>query len=182
MSVIGITAEWRIGSETGPDVMQRFGVAFERAGAELVDMGRHVFPLLPGVFEAAEQRQFDAEGAGPVVGPWAPLSAMYAEWKAKRFPGQPILVATEALRDGLTKADSPFGSREWSASQFVFGTRGVEYASHHQSGTEDMPVRAPFDLDSEFESDLKMKSRQGITSAMRAADLDNFVGPIPEGP
>ena len=65
MSVLGLSIEYRIGSESGPDALQRPGIAFERAGAELVEMGRHVFPLLPAVFEAAEARQFDAEGGGP---------------------------------------------------------------------------------------------------------------------
>ena len=103
-------------------------------------MGRHVFPLLPPVFEAAEQRQFDAEGTGPVAGSWAPLSSMYAEWKAQKFPGQPILVATGALRDALTKSSSPLAARDWSSSTFQFGTADVEYASHHQLGTEKMPL------------------------------------------
>jgi len=182
MSVLGLSIEYRVGTESGPDVMQRMGVAFERAGAELVDMGRHVFPLLPPVFEAAQARQFDAEGGGPVAGSWAELSDVYAAWKAKRYPGQPILVARGDLRDALTQPNSPFGARDWSASSFVFGTAGIEYASFHQTGTARMPARPPFDLDSQFEDELSVAGRKGINSAIRAANLDTFVGTIPEAP
>lgn len=182
MSILGLTAEWRIGTESGPDVMGRFAVAWERAGAELVDMGRHVFPLLPPVFERAEQRQFDAEGDGPVSGSWAELSDVYAAWKAKRYPGQPKLVARGDLRDALTQPNSPLGARDWSASSFVFGTRGVEYASFHQTGTARMPPRPPFDLDSQFEDELSVAGRQGINAGFRAGGLDAFVGTIPEAP
>lgn len=182
MSVLGITVEYRIGNESGPDSMQRLGVAFERAGAELVDMGKHVFPLLPPIFEAAEARQFDAEGAGPHSGSWSALSEVYAAWKERRYPGQPILVATGQLREALTSPNSPLGARDWSASMFVFGTVGIEYASFHQTGTARMPVRPPFDLDSQFERDLHGAARKGINAAIREASLDNFVGTIPEAP
>ena len=182
MSAFGITVEYRIGSETGPDTMARLGVAFERAGAELADLGKHVFPLLSPIFEAAEARQFDGQGAGPNRGGWAELSEAYAAWKSKHYPGQPILVATGALRDGLTQASSAFGSREWTSSQFVFGTRGVDYASFHQSGTARMPARPPFDLDSQFESDLQVAARQGVNSAIKDAGLEPFIGPITERP
>ena len=182
MSVLGITVEYRVGTESGPDVLQRVGIAFERAGAELVDMGKHVFPLLSPVFEAAERRQFDAQGNGPVAGNWAALSDVYAEWKAKKFPGQPILVATGGLRAGLTEPNSPFGNRDWSASTFVFGTQGVAHASFHQTGTARMPARPPFDLDSQFEDELSVAGRKGINAGIRAANLDSFVGTIPEAP
>ena len=71
MSVLGLSVEYRVGMESGPDVLQRLGVAFERAGAETADLGRHVFPLLSPIFEAAEGRQFAAQGTGPVSGAWA---------------------------------------------------------------------------------------------------------------
>lgn len=182
MSVIGLEVKWRIGSESGPDVLQRCGVAFERAGTELVDMGKHVFPLLPSIFEAAEQRQFDAEGAGPVAGSWAALSETYAAWKAKKYPGQPILVATGALRDALTKPNSPLGARDWSATTFVFGTQGVEYASYHQLGTTSeasggMPARPPFDLDEQFQDELDQAVRDGVLASV-AEGMGNMADSI----
>lgn len=180
MSVLGITVEYRVGSETGPDVLQRLGVAFERAGAELTDLGRNVFPLLTPVFEAAEKRQFDAQGAGPVAGSWNPLSEAYAAWKAKKYPGRPILQRTGALLEALTVASSPFAARDFNASTFLFGTAGVEYASFHQLGTSKMPARPPFDFDPAFEDELQLATRKGINAAIRDSGLDAFVGEIPE--
>lgn len=180
MSVLGVTVEYRVGTETGPDVLQRLGAAFERAGAELVRLDSHVFPLLTPVFEAAEQRQFDAAGAGPVDGAWEPLSPVYEKWKLERYPGKPILEREGALRAGLTSA-SAFSRRETSGNTFTFGTSGVPYASFHQTGTSKMPVRAVFDFDADFERELEQAARQGVNAAIKAARLDSFVGEIPEG-
>lgn len=180
MSVFGLSVEWKIGPNSGPDTMQRLSVAFERAGAELVDLGRHVFPLLPDIFESAIERQFDSRGSGPVWGSWEPLNPVYAKWKAKHFPGMQLMERRGALREGLTKAGSAFGSREWTATTFVFGTRGVPYASAHQYGTDTLPVRALFDFDAQFQRDLAVTARKGVNAAIKAAQLDDFVGTIPE--
>jgi phage gpG-like protein len=174
VSVLGLQIEYKVGGEGG-DTLTRMAVAFERAGAELADLGKNVFPLLPPVFASALTRQFDGQGVGPVAGSWSPLSAVYEEWKSKRYPGQPILVATGSLREGLTAVASPFGAREWSASEFVFGTRGIDYASFHQSGTRYMPARPPFDLDAQFEVDLSKAALEGVRAAVKEANLDTFV-------
>lgn len=179
MSVLGITVEYRVGSETGPDVLQRMGAAFERAGAELVRLDSHVFPLLTPVFEATERRQFDAEGAGPVDGAWEPLSPAYEAWKLEKYPGKPILERTGAMREGLTST-SAFSRRESSGNTFVFGTSGVPYASFHQTGTAKMPVRAVFDFDPDFERELEQATRKGVNAAIKAARLDTFIGEVPE--
>lgn len=181
MSAFGITVEYRVGTESGPDVLQRLGVAFERTGAELTDLGRHVFPRLAPVFETAMKRQFDAQGAGPVAGSWSALAEIYAAWKARKYPGKSILRRTDALYDGLTVASSPFAARDYSASTFLFGTQGVEYASFHQTGTSRMSPRPPFDLDPQFEDDLQVSVRRGINDAMRDAGLADMVGEIEEG-
>lgn len=180
MSVFGVTIEYRVGTETGPDVLQRLGAAFERTGAELAQLDKHVFPLLTPVFERAEARQFDAQGAGPIDGAWEPLSPAYAQWKLERYPGAAILERTGALRQGLTQASSGFARREASGSTFTFGTSGVPYASFYQSGTSKMPVRAIFDFDADFEAELEAAARKGVNSAIKAARLDTLVGEVPE--
>jgi phage gpG-like protein len=180
VSAFGITIEYRVGSETGPDVLRQLGVAFERAGAELARLDQHIFPLLTPVFERAEQRQFDAQGAGPVAGAWEALSPAYAEWKLERYPGAPILQRTEAMLEGLTQSTSAYALRDSSNDSFVFGTRGLPYASLHQTGTARMPVRPVFDFDEEFERELERAARQGVNAAIKAARLDDFVGEVPE--
>lgn len=167
MSVLGLQMEWTVGPETGPDALQHLAVAFERAGAEMADLGKHVFPKLGPVFEAAVGAQFDAEGEGPVSGDWAALSPSYAEWKAGHAPGSPLLVLSGRMRAALTSASSPGALRQWDSTNFTYGTAGVQYASFHQTGTGRMPARPPFDFGPDFEREVTRVAAQGVRDAVR---------------
>ena len=169
MSAVAITLEYQVGNETGDQSLERLAVAFERAGAEMADFGKHIFPELVPVLEAGVERQFDAEGTGPTAGPWAQLSAQYAAWKEDNYPGQPLLVATGALRDALTVDGSAHALRDYSASMFNFGTQGLDYASFHQTGTSRMPARPPLDFGPEFERELVGAAAAGVRTAVREA-------------
>lgn len=163
MSVVGLSLEWR------DDVdLHRVAVAFERAGAEVVQLGKYVFPELSKLLEEHEAQQFDEEGGGP-AGTWAPLSEQYAAQKARMYPGKGILERTGTLRAALTGASS-FARREWSDDDFAFGTVGVPYASFHQTGTARMPKRPPVDFGSGFEADVQRIAEQGLRRALREAD------------
>jgi len=179
VSAAVISVEVVVGTDTGDTAIQRVTAAFERAGDELQNFGAHVFPRLIPVFEAAEQRQFDAGGQGPYSGHWAPLSEAYAKWKRDNYPGQPTLVRTGALREALTQPTSPLANRQYSSSQFNFGTVGLEYASYHQVGTSQMPARPPFDFDSRFEDEFNAEARLGLVDAIRAARVDEFAEVTP---
>jgi len=88
-------------------------------------------PALP-VVAAAIERNFDEEGR-PVR--WAPLSARYAAWKARRFgAGLRILERSGALRRSI--------STRIEGSALVAST-AVPYAAFHQFGTRFIPAR-PF--------------------------------------
>lgn len=172
MTVYGLTVEYAVGNATGDDAVTRLSTAFERGGDAISNFGEHVFPRLVPIFETAEGRQFDAQGTGPFAGHWAPLSSAYAQWKAKAAPGKPILELSGDLREALTRSSSPLASREWSANDFAFGTRGVEYASYHQVGTGRMPARPPFDFGEGFEEELTRATQLGLVAALRAARVD----------
>lgn len=168
MSVSGLTIEVRInGNEAGPEV-RRIVTAFERAGDELRDFGKHVFPKLQPLLEAEAERQFDAEGGGP-SGSWPALSLAYAAWKERAFPGNPINVRTSALKDALTNSSSPFARRETSSDTFVYGSTNVPYASHVQLGT-----RPVVDLSSDFERDLQQAVGEAVRDTVKEAGLDEF--------
>lgn len=169
MSVLGLSMEYRINGEEAPEGFARLAVAFERAGAELAEVGKYVFPLLVPVLEAAERQQFDSEGGGQ-TGSWAPLSEQYAAWKEKNFPGRKILDRTGTLREALTNGTSVFARREMSADNFVFGTSGVPYATFHQLGTVRMPARPEVDFSGGVEADIEAAARAGVRAAIRAAD------------
>lgn len=179
MSVALLSVEYQVGTETGDAALQTFQAAFERAGDELRDFGRHVFPRLTPVFEGALDEQFDARGGGPAAGQWAPLSPSYAEWKEKAFPGMPLLEATGDMRAALTQSSSPLAWREWSASQFSFGTAGVEYAGYHQMGAGRMPARPPFDFGPSFDEALTSALQLGVVDALKAARLDDVAEVTP---
>lgn len=158
---------------TGDGTMERLVAAFERAGAELRDFGRYLWPRLTPVLEEAERQQFEAEGRG-VTGAWKPLSSQYEEWKRKNYPGRPILQRTGAMYEGLTASDSPFSAREANGDSYSFGTRGVTYASYHQTGTHRMPARQPFDFDSGFESELTRIAAAAAREALEQASVDQW--------
>lgn len=168
MTAVALTLEYQLGNESGEAVLERLAVAFERAGAETADFGKHIFPELVPVLEDATAKQFDAEGRGS-TGPWQQLTEAYAAWKEGRYPGQPILVASGDLRDALTVDGSAHALRDYSASQFNYGTEGLEYASFHQLGTSRMPARPPFDFGPDFERELAAAAARGVREAVREA-------------
>ena len=174
MSAIAITVEYQVGQQSGEQTLERMAVAFERAGAECADFGKHIFPELIPVLEAGAKRQFDSEGSGPSAGAWPQLSEQYAAWKAGAYPGEPILVATGALRDALTVESSTHALRDYSSTQFNFGTQGLDYASFHQTGTASMPPRPPFDFGPETERELVRAAMAGVRAAVREANLDEY--------
>ncbi len=103
---------------------------------------RPVWNFIVSDFFALEGQQFATEGG--LGRPWPPLSPVYAAWKAKHFPGQPILVRTGRLRASLTGRNAD--TVEVQEPQLLrIGTR-VPYARFHQTGTSRMPPRPPIVL------------------------------------
>jgi len=169
VSAVAITLEYQVGGQTGEQSVERLAVAFERAGAELANFGKHIFPELTPILEDAIEKQFDAEGKGPAAGAWAQLTAGYAAWKEGEYPGQPILVATGALREALTNEDGAHALRDYTNAMYNFGTQGLDYASLHQTGAGRMPARPPFDFGPEFERELVGAAAAGVRAAVREA-------------
>lgn len=171
MSVVALSLEYSVGSDSGEQSVVKFASAFERAGDNLKDFGRYVFPRVITVLEQAEQGQFNARGKGPAVGAWKPLSTRYAKWKAVHYPGMPLLERSGAMKAGLTQS-GPYAVRDSSATMMNFGTINVPWASYHQTGTPFMPARAPFDFGPEFEDALGKAAQLGAIDAIRAAGLE----------
>ena len=90
----------------------------------------------------AERQQFRSQGAYGSGG-WAPLSPRYAAWKARHYPGRPILQRSGDLMESLTVR--PFGVDIVESQFAVFGS-GVDYGLYHQQGTDSMPRRRPVEL------------------------------------
>ena len=175
MTAIAFTVEYMVGGRPDPRLV-RLASAFERAGAEVANLGKHIMPRVAVALEEAEARQFEAEGAGPAVGAWAPLSDAYAEWKEQHFPGMPKLQLTGALMAGLTADSSPWARRDISADSLTFGTKGVPYATYHQMGTGKMPARPPIDLDTEAARAIQRAAMAGVREAIKEADKERILG------
>lgn len=172
MSVVALQISYSVGSDTGEQSLVSFAAAFERAGDNLKDFGQYVFPRVIDVLQAAEKDQFEASGKGPMIGNWKALSTNYAKWKEANYPGKPLLELTGKLKGALTRRNSAYAVRDYSASMMNFGTVNVPWASYHQTGTPFMPARAPFDFGPEFEAEIFKAARLGALAAIRAAKVE----------
>ena len=114
-------------------------------------------------FLSAEKAQFASSGATGSGG-WSPLSPRYAAWKARRFPGQPILVRTGRLRDTLTKR--PFGVERIDPKQMAIGS-DVSYGLFHQQGTDRMPRRRPVELAEAMRRQMIKRAQEHAFGSLR---------------
>ena len=125
--------------------------AFQRIADQLAEAMRQHFAT-EGGFGAASRWS---------GGHWAPLSPKYRLWKEKRYPGQPILVLTGALRRDLTSR--PFGVERIGTQSMEVGT-DIPYATYHQHGTPKMPMRKPMDLTAEVRQTMVKTLQRYIVS------------------
>lgn len=93
-------------------------------------------------FAHVERRQFATEGKHGSGG-WAPLSPKYAAWKARHYPGKPILQREGDLVRSLTRR--PFGIERIEPQQAWLGS-DVPYGAYHQNGAGRLPRRRPIEL------------------------------------
>lgn len=102
-------------------------------------------------FRASEAAIFAEQGPG-----WAPLSPRYSKWKAKHYPGMPLLVRTGALQASLTVPDSEGNINEIYPTEMLLGSDlkvpsgKYTLGMLHQTGTRPhkgspngMPARPP---------------------------------------
>jgi len=135
--------------------------ALSRFGEHLGDLSpffEEVANLLTDIVEA----QFSEQGGR--TGQWQSLSPQYAKWKARIFPGQPILVATGRMRESLIGRTGD-SIREISSNEMRWGSsvrtgRGAPYPVFHQRGGDTLPQRKIIDLTEEDrEAIMKMLQR-----------------------
>lgn len=98
---------------------------------------RSLWRSIAGDVARAEIQWFASRGAGA----WRPLSRHYAEWKAKHFPGKPLLVQSGKLRAAATSATSLLGAS--AASSAVIRIADPKAAFHAPGHSGPVPVRDP---------------------------------------
>jgi hypothetical protein len=82
------------------------------------------------LFYQHEAELFASSGGGK----WKPLSARYATWKVRHFPGRGMLVATGALKTSLTRPFAAGAVYRASAQGLLIGS-SLPYARAHFTGT-----------------------------------------------
>jgi len=108
--------------------------------------------MLPAIRNYIDRR-IATGGTHHSMPPFAPLSPRYARYKARRYPGAPILVRSGRLRSALTQPDHPDAIADIQPDRLTFGTR-VPYALYHQLGTQRMPARPPIKLSKTLQTEL----------------------------
>lgn len=114
------------------DGEDQFNRTFTRFTEFLTDL-RQIWPGVITEFRQIEKEQFAGEGVGQ-LGRWKPLSARYAKWKAKKYPGKPILQREGRLVESLTR-NSPDSVVNPQREFLEIGT-SVEYAAYHHRGVK----------------------------------------------
>jgi len=121
---------------TTPDEAQ-FSRAFSRFGNNISDFSRP-FEQIADNFYEGEKEMFSSQGGA--AGGWAKLSPQYAEWKARNYPGRPILQRTGAMMESFTGRSGPFSRFSLSPKRLEMGA-DTPYAGYHQKGMGKMPKR-----------------------------------------
>jgi phage gpG-like protein len=93
------------------------------------------------VFSDREEYLFSSGGAGA----WPALSDKYAAWKAKHFPGMPILNREQSLKESLTPKfgkGNAFTVYEERPASLTIGT-SHPYAVYHHEGIGGKKTKRP---------------------------------------
>jgi len=117
--------------------------ALSRFGDNVKDL-RPAFWDITKLFWDIEKQQFNTEG-GYGSGGWKGLSPNYEAWKARNYPGKPILQRTGRMMSSLT-GQTGDTIKELNPMSLRLGT-SVNYAIYHQEGTSrGLPKRKPIQL------------------------------------
>lgn len=124
------------------DGIKQIDRGFERFTQDIKDL-RPAFENMVRDFRQIERMQFESAG-GRATG-WQPLSPRYAAYKARRYPGQPLMVATGDLRSSLTGHTSDT-IEEIEPLQLTLGTRDPKAIFHHRGTRRGLPKRPLIEL------------------------------------
>ena len=96
-------------------------------------------------FYRVEGEQFATEGGRGPAGGWQPLSLRYGEWKAKNFPGMPLMQLTGWMAGQMTTGR---GMMEEVEPLFLRMAPTLDYPVYHQQGSpkSNLPRRKVVDL------------------------------------
>lgn len=141
--------------------------AFNRITQLITDF-RDVWPAVAEAFYEIETEQFNSQGSKGASGKWAPLSPAYAAYKAKAFPGEPILQATHSMVNSLTSPEALDSIFRVDPMELVIGSK-APYALAHQTGGGRLPARPPISLSENDKRKLQKAIQAGLVKFTRQA-------------
>ena len=127
-------------------------LAVIRATRNRVGDLRPFWGSIAAVFSDREEYLFSSGGAGN----WPPLTDKYAAWKAKNYPGKPILSLEGPLKESLTPkfgktgssgAKNPHTVYEEKPSMLTIGTSWPYGVFHHEGIGRKKLKRPPIIID-----------------------------------
>lgn len=149
------------------DGVPAFDRGFNRISETISDF-RSIWPNVAKEFYAIEAGQFRSEGARGASGKWAPLSPAYLKYKAKAFPGAPILQATRSLVDSLTSPNALDSIFRPERDELIIGTQR-EGAVYHQRGAGKMPARPTISFTDPDKRQIQKAIQVGLIAFTRRA-------------
>lgn len=143
--------------------------AFNRVTQMITDF-RDIWPAVADAFYEIEREQFSSQGGKGASGKWAALSPAYAVYKAKAFPGQPILQATGSMVDSLTNKDALDAIFRADPMELTIGSK-APYALLHQTGAprSKLPARPPISLSENDKRKIQKAIQIGLVKFTREA-------------
>ena len=126
-------------------------------------------------FHKSARDLFSSGGSSGKHGTWPALSPEYAKWKAKNYPGQPLMVRKGSLRDALTSKTSDsilFLSRGSNSWRFHMGVDlEPDYPTFHQKGVHGKTRRSIDLTDQQMDAMAEMIQRRIINDARQYRSL-----------
>lgn len=117
----------------------------------------------------ATAQQFASQGSR-LGSAWQPLSEPYGTQKAKVFPGQPILRATDAMFKSLTE-ETENSITDVEPLAMEYGTKDRK-AKYHQDGTPRMPRRQILGLIAQDKRQIVRLVQQHLANELRPAGFE----------
>lgn len=152
------------------DGIETLNRSFNRVEQYISDF-RSIWPAVAQEFYAVEKLQFDSQGAHGSSGKWAPLSPVYAKYKAIAFPGAPILQRERSLYESLTSPDAPDSIFRMTEDELTIGTQR-EGAQAHQRGSGRMPARPPIALTEDDKRRMQKAIQAQLVRFVRQAGFE----------
>ncbi len=146
----------------------QFDRSFNRFGDGLKNLAPIWRDILPELRRAMLE-QFSGKGVGP-DGAWKPLSEKYAKWKAKKYPGMPILQRTGETFKALTTATAN-SIVVIGQTSMIFGV-ALPYPIYHQRGGKNLPRRPIFDFNESQKTRISKVVQKRIVQMGQDAALE----------